>query len=92
MSTAAPAVWGRRLAALGRHTVLAPLSRELLEPEEGRFDFALVGGLLDGARGHGLPPLWCGTYENASFALGPAWVERDLETEPATTNSPGSAA
>jgi hypothetical protein len=39
-----------RLAAMGLNTVVTPLSWELIEPSEGKFDFALVDGLLAQAR------------------------------------------
>ena len=39
-----------RLAAMGLNTVLTPVSWELIEPVEGKFDFTLVDGLLTAAR------------------------------------------
>ena len=35
-----------RLASLGLNTVLAPVSWELVEPEEAKFDFTIVDGLV----------------------------------------------
>src|SRR5271170_4534811 len=39
-----------RLAAIPLNTVLTPLSWELIEPAEGKYDFTLVDGLLAQAR------------------------------------------
>ena len=43
-----------RLSATNINTVLATVSWELLEPEEGRFNFGLVDGLIQDARRHNL--------------------------------------
>jgi GH35 family endo-1,4-beta-xylanase len=42
-------IWGQ-LADMGLNSVVTPLSWELIEPQEGKFDFTLVDGLLDQAR------------------------------------------
>src|SRR5690606_10184836 len=51
-----------RFEALNLNTILAPVYWELLEPEEGRFDFAHVDSLLHQARRHDmrLVLLWFG--------------------------------
>lgn len=55
-------IWPR-LVYLNLNTVLLPISWELIEPEEGKFDFTLVNGLIEGARRHNLKVifLWFGT-------------------------------
>lgn len=55
-------IWPQ-LASLGLNTVFAPVSWELVEPEEGKFSFELVDGSIKGARRHGLRLvfLWFGT-------------------------------
>ena len=53
-------IWPK-LAALNLNSVIASLSWELVEPEEGKFDFRLLDGLIEGARRHhlGLVFIWC---------------------------------
>src|SRR6185503_11714441 len=46
-------IWPR-LKELNLNTVLVPVSWEMIEPQEGRFDFSVPDGLIDGARGKGL--------------------------------------
>src|SRR3546814_9273278 len=60
-----------RLAGLNLNTVLVPVSWELIEPDEGRFDFALVDGLLDDARAQHLRVvlLWFGRSEEHTSEL-----------------------
>jgi beta-galactosidase GanA len=60
------------------NTVVAPVSWELIEPVEGRFDFASVDGLIRRARRHGmrLVLLWFGSWNSMSSYV-PGWVKRD---------------
>jgi len=69
-----------RLVALHLNTVLAPLSWELIEPEEGCYDFALLDGMIAAARARGLRLvlLWFGTLKNAASSYTPAWVKTDV--------------
>lgn len=73
-------IW-KRLVALHLNTVLAAVSWELIEPEEGRFDFALVDGLITEARQHGLRLilLWFGSWKNGGSTYMPLWVKRDYQ-------------
>jgi len=76
-------IW-ERLTALELNTVLATVSWELVEPEEGTFDFALVDGLIHRARDHGLHLvlLWFGSWKNGMSSYAPAWVKRDYTRFP----------
>lgn len=67
------------LVAMHFNTVLAPAYWELIEPQENRFDFKSVDGLLDGARQRGLHVvlLWFGSWKNSMSSYTPAWVKRD---------------
>ena len=42
------------LSAMHLNTVLTPVAWETIEPEEGKFDFGNVDGLLEGARANNL--------------------------------------
>jgi beta-galactosidase GanA len=85
-------VWPR-LQALHLNTVLAPVYWELVEPEEGRFDFALVDGLIEQARAHDvrLVLLWFASWKNSMSSYAPAWVKRDPERFPRARTSDGRA-
>ena len=76
-------VW-KRLAAAHLNTVLATVSWELLEPEEGKFDFALVDDMISDARKNGLKLslLWFGSWKNGLSHYVPAWVKRDYKRFP----------
>lgn len=67
-------------AALGMNTVLAPVSWELIEPEEGVYDFSSLDAMLEIARTHDLRLglLWFGAWKNAQGYYAPGWVKRDL--------------
>ncbi|MDQ1693090.1 MAG: hypothetical protein QOH85_625, partial [Acidobacteriaceae bacterium] len=72
------------LAALGLNTVLTPVSWELVEPTEGKYDFALVDGLLTGARQHHLRLvlLWLAAWKNGMSSYPPVWVKQDTKRFP----------
>ena len=71
-------VWPK-LREMGLNTVLAPVSWQLIEPREGRFDFSTVDALLDGARAPHLHLvlLWFGAWKNSMSSYVPSWVKRD---------------
>ena len=72
-------VWDQA-QALGMNTLLLPIPWETLEPEEGRFDFTLVDGLIAQARRRNkhLILLWFGSWKNGECMYAPAWVKTDL--------------
>jgi hypothetical protein len=69
----------RALNAVHANTAEIPLSWNLLEPEQGKFDMHLVDGAIEGARRHHLKLvfLWFGTVKNATFSYAPDWVKQD---------------
>ena len=83
-------VWPR-LAAMHMNTVLLPVAWETIEPEEGKFDFSVVDGLLEGARANNLKLviLWFGAWKNTYSSYVPGWVKRDTERFPRVQTSDG---
>jgi beta-galactosidase GanA len=80
-----------KLTALNLNTVVVPVSWDLIEPAEGRFDFAAVDGLLADARTHEmhLVLLWFGSWKNSMSCYAPAWVKRDTRRFPRSQETSG---
>ena len=80
-----------RALALECNALLVPVSWELCEPREGEWDFAIVDGLLEGARRRGLRlvPLWFGAFKNSFSTYAPPWVKTDLARFPRAQIAPG---
>lgn len=82
-----------RLQAMNLNTVLAPVSWELIEPVEGRFDWTTVDDLLRDARAHELKlvVLWFGAWKNSMSTYAPSWVKRDAQRFPRVRVADGSS-
>lgn len=82
-----------RLVELQLNTILAPVYWELLEAEEGVFDFLLLDELLRLARQHQqrLVLLWFGVWKNSMSCYAPSWVKRDTVRFPRARLSDGTA-
>ncbi len=72
------------LAGMNLNTVVTPLSWELIEPTEGKYDFTLLDGLLDQARHDHLRVvfLWLASWKNGMSSYAPAWVKQDTHRFP----------
>ncbi len=68
-----------RLRAMHLNAVTTPVSWELIEPQEGRFDWSNVDGLIAAARANHLrlELLWFGAWKNSMSTYVPGWVKRD---------------
>lgn len=72
------------LHKMGLNTVLAPVSWELIEPEEGHFDMSSLDVILTEARLNELKVvlLWFGAWKNSMSCYAPEWFKRDTKRFP----------
>ena len=80
-----------RMRALGLNTVLVPAYWELMEPEEGRFDFTLIDRTIDVARREQLHVvfLWFGVWKNSMSCYAPGWFKKDTKRFPRAMTADG---
>ena len=83
-------VW-KKLAAKNLNSVIGTVSWELVEPEEGKFDFTLVDSMIAGAREANLKLvlIWFGSWKNASSVYIPGWVKKNFEKYPRVKDENG---
>lgn len=68
-----------KLKEMGLNTVLASVTWEQLETQEGKFDYTIVDGLIAQARQNKLKLclLWFGSWKNGLSTYPPLWVKKD---------------
>lgn len=66
------------------NTLLGSVTWEMIEPEEGKFDFRELDKVLQGARRYDMHIvlLWFGSFKNALSTYAPDWVKRDVKRFP----------
>ncbi|WP_431245123.1 beta-galactosidase [Flavobacterium sp. P21] len=76
-------IWPK-LTDMNLNTVLTPIYWELIEQEEGKFDFSLVDDLIVKARKENLKLvfLWFGSWKNSMSSHAPAWVKLNQKKYP----------
>lgn len=76
-------IW-RNLKQNNLNTVIAPVSWELIEPVEGKFDFTLVDSMIIGARKENLKlvVIWFGSWKNAKSTYVPEWIKGNTSKYP----------
>jgi len=79
------------LRALRLNTVLAPVYWELVEPTEGRYNFATLDTLIRDARANNmrLVLLWFGSWKNSMSSYAPSWVKTNQARFPRTEATRG---
>jgi hypothetical protein len=89
-STSSPAymqpIW-EQMKKKNLNTVIAPVYWELIEPQEGKFDFSLVDSMIFGARKQNLHLviLWFGSWKNGYSMYVPV-VKNDTKRFPRVKN------
>ena len=80
-----------RMAALGLNTVLVPAQWDLMEPEEGHFDFTLIDRTIEKARECGLKVvfLWFGAWKNSMSCYAPEWFKTNTRKYPRMLTASG---
>ncbi|MBN2441196.1 MAG: DUF5597 domain-containing protein, partial [Spirochaetales bacterium] len=81
------------LAEMNLNTLLVPVYWELMEPEQGVFDFSLVDRHLADARRYNinLILLWFGSWKNSMSCYVPSWIKENRETYPRARRKNGTA-
>jgi len=67
--------------AVGGNTIAIPVYWEIVEPQEGVFDFSLVGEIIEYCRAEDLRVvfLWFATWKNGTMKYSPVWVKEQPE-------------
>jgi hypothetical protein len=83
-------IWPR-MVALHVNTVLSAVHWELVEPQEGKFDFSLVDSQIRDAQAHNLRLifLWFGSWKNGVSSYIPAWVKTNQSRFPRVQDKAG---
>jgi hypothetical protein len=83
-------IWPR-MVAMHLNTVLSAVQWELLEPQEGHFDFAFVDSQIRDAQTYNLRLvfLWFGSWKNGVSSYIPAWVKTNQERFPRVQDKDG---
>jgi len=83
-------IWPR-LAECNLNTVLMPVYWDLIEPQEGKFDFTLVDDLIKDARRQNLRLvlLWFASWKNSMACYAPYWVKADYKRFPRAQDAAG---
>ena len=84
------AIWPT-LKSLNLNTVLASISWDQFEPEEGKFDYQLIDYLIENADRNNLKLviIWFGSWKNGQSSYIPLWVKQDTKRFPRVQTADG---
>lgn len=76
-------IWPK-LKSLNLNTVLATITWDQLEPEEGQFDYQLIDYLIEHSEKNQLKlvVIWFGSWKNGQSSYVPLWVKKDTRRFP----------
>ncbi|NQU87757.1 MAG: DUF5597 domain-containing protein [Mariniphaga sp.] len=85
-------IWPK-LKAMNLNTILVPVYWELIESEEGIFDFKLFDQLVTKARNQDLKLvlLWFASWKNSMSSHAPGWVKKEQERFPRIKDDNGNS-
>jgi len=68
-----------KLKEMGLNTVIASVAWEQFEPQEGKFDYSLIDGIISQARENKLKLciIWFASWKNGLSTYPPLWVKKD---------------
>jgi hypothetical protein len=83
-------IWPR-MAALHVNTVLSAVQWDVIEPQEGKFDFSMVDAQIRDAQTYNLRLifLWFGSWKNGNSSYVPAWVKTNQARFPRVQDKAG---
>lgn len=83
-------VWPK-LQSLNLNTVLASVSWDQFEPEEGKFDYKMIDYLIANAEKNQmkLVIIWFASWKNGQSSYAPLWVKKDTKRFPRVKNKEG---
>lgn len=81
----------RQMAEIGHNTVFVPAYWDLLEPEEGHFDYTLTDSVISEAKKNNLKVvfLWFGAWKNSMSCYAPLWFKKNTRRFPRAFTADG---
>ena len=83
-------IW-EKLEDMHLNSVITTASWELVEPQEGKFDFTLVDGVIAEAKKHCMKVafIWFGAFKNPMMTYAPSWVKSNPKKYPHAVDEQG---
>ena len=80
-----------KFKAMTLNTILVPAYWDLIEPEEGKFNFDLLDSVLNTSRENNLKVilLWFGSWKNSMSCYAPAWIKTNEKRFPRAQDHTG---